>query len=88
VKPECISPQIAGGTVFRQQAVRAHFVEIFGDGERVPHLDAVVREARHEDRRGEEQELLACVRVVGRDHDHFEFEAGEFREQPPAQGPR
>ena len=48
-------------------------------------LIAVVREARHQDRRRQQQDLLARVGVVGRDIDLLELEPRELREQPPAQ---
>ena len=61
------------------------FVQVFADGERVPDLDSAVRQARYEDRRRQQQELLARVGVVGRDHDLLEGQSGESRKQPPAQ---
>ena len=45
-------------------------------------------QARHQDRRRQQQDLLARVGVVGR-HDHLlELEPGELRQQPAAQRPR
>ena len=45
-------------------------------------------EARHPDRRREQQQLAARVGVVGRDHRLVEVEPGEARQQPAAQRPR
>ena len=50
-------------------------VQVLGDRQRVPDLRALVRQARHADRRREQQQLLPRVGVVGRDHHLVELEA-------------
>ena len=67
---------------------RADLVQVLGDRQRVPDLRAIVRQAGHADRRRQQQELLARVGVVGRDHHLVEVEPGEARQQPAAQRPR
>ena len=74
--------------VSRQQAgLRFGFVEIFRDCERVPYLDAIVGETRHQDGWREQQELAPRIGIV-RHEDFLELEIHEPGEQPPAQRPR
>ena len=93
-KPEFISPQIerqcarAMRSAGQQAGLGPDLVEVLGDRQRVPDLRAVVRQARHADRRRQQQQLLARVGVVGRDHHLVELEPGEARQQPAAQRPR
>ena len=78
----------AGDAVGGQQAgLRADLVQVLGDRQRVPDLAPSCDEAGHADRRREQQQLLARVGVVGRDHHLVELEAGEARQQPAAQRP-
>ena len=72
----------------QQPGLRLDLVQVLGDRQRVPHLDALVGQARHQDRRRQQQDFLARIGVVGRNHHLLELEAGEPRQQPAAQRPR
>jgi hypothetical protein len=94
VKPEWISPQIERQcarwmhAIGRQQAdVRHHLVEVFRDRQRVPDRGALVPQARHQDRRRQQQDFGPCRGVVGGGNGLLERQAGEFCQQPAAQRP-
>ena len=76
------------GALLRQQARRGQqFMEIFGDGERVPDLDAIVGQAGDQERRRQQQQLGPRRGVVAADHLLLELQAGHFAQQPSAQRP-
>ena len=65
----------------------AHLGEIFGNRQRVPHLEPVMDEARDEDRRRQQQNLGARVGIVRRRRPP-RIRAGELGQQPAAERPR
>jgi hypothetical protein len=71
----------------QQAAVGDDLGEVLADRERVPHLDAIVRQARHPDARRQQQDLLTRVGIVRTDDHLIEREPGEARHQPTAQRP-
>src|SRR4029077_12232426 len=78
----------AGGAVRRHElGVRLQFIETFRDRQRVPYLDAVMGEAGHEKRRGQQKELGPGRGIVAVGLLFVEFETGHFAQQPTAQGP-
>ena len=62
-------------------------VEVFGDGQRVPDLHAALRQAGHQDRGREQQDLRARAGVVARNLLLVEVQPGEAAQQPAAQRP-
>ena len=78
-----------GGEVGRQQlGAGTDFVEIFGNGQRIPYQYVAMVEAGYQDGGRQQQDLCPCRRVVRR-HDVFlEREPGEPGHEPAAQGPR
>src|SRR5215218_4652533 len=68
--------------------VRPRFVEVFRNGERVPHDDPAMGQARHEDGGREQQKLRPRRRLVEGDGALLEVEFRHPAEKPPAQGPR
>src|SRR5213075_177005 len=72
----------------QEAGVRHRLVEIFGDRQRVPDGGALVPQARHQDRRRQQQDFGPRRGVVGGGNDLLEGQAGEFREQPASQRPR
>jgi hypothetical protein len=83
-KPECISPEIER----QKPGFGLEVVEIFGDRERVPDLDAVMGEAGNQERRREQQQFGASGRIIGRYHVDRDVEAGHLAQEPAAQRPR
>lgn len=78
----------AGNAVIRHQSgVRLDLVQVLGDRQRVPDPCTVVRQARHPNRRREQQQFLARIDVVGRDHHLAELEPDKTGHQPAAQRP-
>ena len=78
----------ARGAVRRQQpGVGFELVEIFRDRQRVPDLDAVMRQARHQEGGREQQQFGAGGGVVARQDLLVEIEARHLAEQPAAQRP-
>jgi hypothetical protein len=78
----------ARGTVCRHKlGVWPQFVEIFGDGERVPDLDPVMAEAGDKKGRRKEKEFGAGRGIVARYLLLLELETGHFAEKPAAQRP-
>ena len=62
-------------------------MQILGDRERVPHFEAVVDQAGHEEGGRQQEQLGAGGRIVGADVLFLEIEAGHFAQQPTAQRP-
>ena len=78
----------AQNAVIRQQpGVRPDLVEILGDRQRVPYRGAVVPQARHQDRRRQQQDFGPRRRIVRRGDDLVELQPGKLRQQPAAQRP-
>ena len=78
----------ARGERLRQQAgLGQDLVQIFGDRQRVPDLDAVMGEAGHQEGRRQQQQFGAGRGVVAGDSLLLEFEAGHLAQQPAAQRP-
>ena len=93
-KPECISPATARQCARAARSfgirpgLRHDFVEIVGDRQSIPDLDAVVGQAGHQKRRRQQEEFGAHRGIV-RGHDLLgEIEPGELAQEPPAQRPR
>src|SRR5260370_40094033 len=70
-----------------EPGIGLQLVDIFGDGERVPDLDAVMGEAGDEKRRRQQKKLGPRGWVVARRLLLLELETGHFAEQPPAPRP-
>ena len=78
----------ARGAVLRQQAGLGHgLVEIFRDRQRVPDLDAVMGQARHQERGRQQQQFGAGRGIVAGDRLLLEIEPGHLAQQPAAQRP-
>jgi hypothetical protein len=78
----------ARGTVGRQQAgLGLQLGQILGNPERVPDFDAVMYQARHQERGGEQQQLCASGGIIDRHHLLLELEAGHPAQQPAAHRP-
>ncbi len=71
----------------QQPGLRHDLVQIFGDRQRVPHLDAVMGQAGHQERRRQQQQFGAGRGVVGADMLLLEVQPGQLAQQPAAQRP-
>ncbi len=91
-KPECTSPDtdrhhaFALGSSGRRRAAQ-RLVEVLADGQRVPDDEVVVAQPRHQERRGQQQELGPGVGVVAVDDFDREVQAGELAQQPTPERP-
>ena len=76
----------AGGALGRQQSgFRVQLVQIFADRQRVPDPNPGMGQARHQDRRRQQQQFGAIGRVVDRHRLLGEFDPGHPAQQPAAQ---
>ena len=74
--------------VIRQKpGIRLDLVEILGDRQRIPYGGALVAQARHQDRRRQQQDFGPRRGIVGRGDDLVELQPGKLRQQPAAQRP-
>jgi hypothetical protein len=63
-------------------------MQVFGDCQRVPDLQAVMGKPWHQEGRRQQEKFCPRGRVVRTDMLLFKVDAGHFAEQPSAQRPR
>src|ERR1700730_7186121 len=88
VNPEWISPQIERQwarwirSAGNKPDIRHDFVKIIRDRQRIPDGGALVPQARHQDRRGQQQDFRPRRRIIGRGDDFIELQPGKLGQQP------